>query len=160
MSYYEDVRSDEWVILGSHRFTGDEIKKFAAKYDPQPRHLDEAAAAAGIFGGLCASGWHTTAVMMRLVAQYYARLQSQAIREGRSTIDVGPSPGYENLKWLKPVFAGDTITYRMAFKDKRISKSRPEWGLVFNEIIADNQHADQVFRMDGRSFFKRRDPTL
>ena len=95
--------------LGSYVFDAEGIKAFARKYDPQPFHLDEEAAKNSVFGGLCASGWHTASVWMKLNV---ATPTNGAAWQGTGPEPVfGPSPGFSNLKWLKPVFAGETVTF-------------------------------------------------
>ncbi len=95
--------------LGSHSFSAEEIKRFASKYDPQRFHLDEEAARRSIFGALCASGWHSAAMWMRLnVLTPYEKVNPGWKGEHPG---FGPSPGIRDLKWTKPVYAGETITY-------------------------------------------------
>ena len=111
MRYFEDIRIGDKSELGRHTFTAEEIKSFAERYDPQPFHLDEAAAARSHFGALCASGWHTVSVCMRLLRRSMACARSAERARAASRSPTGPSPGFRDLKWLKPVYAGDTITY-------------------------------------------------
>lgn len=130
MSLDAFLRLGETVTLGSHTFGADEIKRFATKYDPQRFHVDEDEAARGVFGRLCASGWHTCAMWMRYNMK--AREDVQDLPwEGPGPRPVfGPSPGFSNLKWLKPVYAGDTITFtRTALKHRSLA-SRPGWRLL------------------------------
>ena len=133
--------------LGSHTFSAEEIKAFAAKYDPQPFHVDEEAAKHSVLGGLCASGWHTAAMWMR-----YNLLSMKAnpkVWTGGGPAPVfGPSPGFENLKWLKPVYAGDTITYTRTNVDHRAMTSRPGWRLMSMQSAGSNQHGDSVIEFD------------
>ncbi|MEK1888556.1 MAG: MaoC family dehydratase [Phyllobacterium sp.] len=134
--------------LGTHRFTADEIIKFAAKYDPQRFHVDPEAAKNSNFGGLCASGWHTTAIWMRLnVEDMKAELAAAAVR-GEEPPQFGPSPGFENLKWLKPVYAGDTIRFTRTLHALRPLKSRPGWSMMQMSSAAYNQNGDKVLAFD------------
>src|SRR5690606_39852951 len=106
-SYFEDLQVGSSVSLGSHTFSREEIVDFARKYDPQPFHLNEDAAQQSLFGALCASGWHTGAVWLRLVIDHRRR-EAELIRfRGERPARYGPSPGFEKLRWLKPVFVGD-----------------------------------------------------
>lgn len=115
--------------LGSHTFQADEIKAFATKYDPQPFHVDEQAAKNSVFGGLCASGWHTAATWMKYnLAQITAAAAQWA--GTRPAPEFGPSPGFKNLKWLKPVFAGETISFTRTGVGHRPLASRPGWHLL------------------------------
>ncbi len=149
---FDDVMIGETTALGSSHFTAADIVAFAQAFDPQRFHLDEAAAKASLFGGLCASGWQTGANWMRLMVDHRRRVQAQM---GASMPRLGPSPGFKALKWLKPVFAGDTITYTTSVADKRITRSRPGWGLVFHHNVGCNQHGDVVFAFDGCVFWER-----
>jgi acyl dehydratase len=115
--------------LGSHTFQADEIKAFAAKYDPQPFHLDEEAAKSSVFGGLCASGWHTAATWMKYnLAQITAAADQWA--GTRPAPEFGPSPGFKNLKWLKPVYAGATISFTRTGVGHRPLASRTGWHVL------------------------------
>lgn len=133
--------------LGAHTFHADEIKAFARKYDPQPLHLDEAAAARSVLGGLCASGWHTASMWMR-----YNLLSAQVERRqwhGPGPEPVfGPSPGFENLKWLKPVYVGDTVTYTRTNLAHRAMASRPGWRILSMHSTGVNQKGELVLEFD------------
>ena len=130
MKFLEDIPIGERLELGHHTFTAEEIKSFAAQFDPQPFHLDEGRAAESHFGGLIASGWHTAAIWMRRFVGYGDRVRREAAQAGIPVPHFGPSPGFDELKWLKPVYAGDTVAFTVEFLDKRESRSRPGWGLV------------------------------
>jgi acyl dehydratase len=138
--------------FGAYRFTADEIKGFAAAYDPQRFHLDEAAAAATHFGRLCASGWHTSAVMMRLFVDYFQRRAEAAASRGEPEPPFGPSPGFDDLKWLRPVYPGDTIAFAGRVSARRLSRSRPGWGILTMEITGVNQDGVPVFSLTGSIF--------
>jgi acyl dehydratase len=138
--------------LGSFTFTADDIVAFAQAFDPQRFHIDRAAAKASLFGALCASGWHTGAVWMRLMVANRRRVQHLM---GDAMPRLGSSPGFRNLKWLKPVFAGDTISYASTMIEKRASASRPGWGLVFHHNTGINQRGETVFMFDGCVFWQR-----
>jgi acyl dehydratase len=111
MNFFEDHVIGARVGIGSHTFTADAIKAFAVQFDPQPFHLDEAAAARSHFGGLVASGWHTAAICLRLLVEDRHRRQAELRRRGEAVARTGPSPGLRNLQWPRPVRAGDTIAY-------------------------------------------------
>jgi acyl dehydratase len=150
MIYFDDIEIGNRRELGSYTFTADEIKRFARQFDPQPFHLDEEAAKQSHFGGLVASGWHTASVFMKL--------QSRMINEmGADVRKSGPSPGYRNLRWPKPVFAGDTLTYSTEVVRKRELASRPQWGIVFSHITAVNQRGELVYEFEGSVMFARRE---
>jgi acyl dehydratase len=151
--FFEELVAGETTKLGSFTFTADEIIAFAQVFDPQAFHVDAVAAKDSMLGGLCASGWHTAATWMRLMV--FDRRRQQAATIGRQA-RLGSSPGFRNLRWAKPVFAGDTISYSTTIMDKRATASRPEWGLVFHRNSGVNQHGDEVFSFDGCVFWERR----
>ena len=145
--YWEDFPPGETVEVGSHTFTEREMITFARQFDPQPFHVDPAAAKNSIFKGLIASGWHTCAIAMRLmVDKYVARSASLG------------SPGLDNIRWLAPVRAGDTITYRRTTTAARVSESKPDVGLVHSRWEAVNQRGEKVMTMEGWGMFRRRHP--
>ncbi|RVU14411.1 MaoC family dehydratase [Methylobacterium oryzihabitans] len=152
---YDSLAVGATYDLGGYHFGRDEVLAFARAFDPQPFHVDEAAARQSHFGGLCASGWHTAAGFMnRLVAaRDLGRRQAEA--RGGPVAAGGPSPGFRNLKWLRPVYAGDTIRFAITLTDKRPSASRPGWGLVHHAASGRDQHGDEVFRFDGAWFAPR-----
>ncbi len=156
MYYLEDIRIGEKSEIGRHTFAADEIKAFAAQYDPQPFHMDEAAAARSHFGALCASGWHTAAVCMRFLVDYRKKVVAELRAQGKPVATWGPSPGFRDLKWLKPVYAGDTITYATEALETRRSQSRPGWGLVFSRNTGTNQHGELVYSFIGAVFVESR----
>jgi acyl dehydratase len=155
-AFFEDVTVGDEVELGSFAFTAEDIKRFAARYDPQVFHLDEAAAAASHFGGLCASGWHTAAAWMKVMIAYQERRAAEARTAGRPVAELGPSPGFRDLKWLKPVYAGDVVTYRSRITGKRVSGSRPGWGLVMQDNTGTNQKGELVFSFAATVFWPLR----
>lgn len=152
MTFYETIEVGRTDELGTHRFTAEDIKRFAAKYDPQPFHLDEQAAEGTLLGALCASGWHTAATFMRLVVEHRRREVEDAAARGMAAPELGPSPGVKNLGWPRPVFAGDTLTYRQTVTAKRVSEKRPGWAVVETHVEATNQNGDVAFSMDGAMF--------
>jgi acyl dehydratase len=153
--FYDDLVVGEVTDLGSHTFTAQEIKAFAAAFDPQPFHLDEEAARQSHFGALCASGWHTCAIWMRLMIDSVDRIRNDALAKGLPVAERGPSPGFRELKWLKPVYAGDTITYSATLIDKRVSASRPGWGLVTHHNLGVNQKGERVLEFTASAFLER-----
>ncbi len=157
MTPFEDATVGAEFPLGSHLFTAEDIKRFARAYDPQPFHLDERAAEASHFGGLCASGWHTAAIWMRLMADHMARDRARREAEDGHAHATGPSPGFEDLRWLRPVFAGDTIRYSCRIVAKRRSATRPEWGLLTLEGTGVNQDDEPVLHFRSRLFVEARD---
>lgn len=156
MDYLEDVVIGNAVSLGRHTFTPEEVKRFAARYDPQPFHLDEAAAAQSHFGALCASGWHTAGVWMRLFVEHNKARAAERRARGEPVPGWGPSPGFRDLRWLKPVYAGDTISFATEPVDKRASESRPGWGLVMSRNTGTNAAGELVFEFTSSVFVERR----
>lgn len=131
--------------LGSHVFTADAIVDFASQFDPQRFHLDAEAARNSVFGGLCASGWHTASVWMKLNIAASITEAELARAEGRTLPEFGPSPGFRNLRWFKPVFAGDEIFYSLTIRGSRPLASRPGWSIL--ELISEAHDADGTLVM-------------
>jgi len=154
--YLEEIESGSLDVLGSHHFTREAILRFARAYDPQPFHLDDEAAARSQFGALCASGWHTAAAWMRCYVTFNERHRAERLRNGDQLPDIGPSPGFENLKWLKPVYPGDTITYSSQITGKRALRSREGWGLLSSANRGVNQKGELVFSFDGKVLVQMR----
>ena len=130
---YEDLEVGKAYEIGSHTFGREEIVQFAQQYDPQPFHLSEAAGEASHFGGLVASGWHTCSVMMGLLVRNFL--------EGSTSMG---SPGIDEIRWIKPVRVGDTITLTNNIVSKRISQSKPDRGIVETRWDCRNQHGGIV----------------
>ncbi len=147
MRYWEDFKVGEVEQIGGKRVDKDEIVTFAKQYDPQPFHIDEVAAKKSMYGGLIASGWHTCAMVMRMMCDAYM-LQSASVG----------SPGIDNLKWLKPVRPGDMISARRTTLETRASKSKPDIGIVNNLWEVFNQNGEMVMSMQGYGMFRRRNP--
>jgi len=144
---FEDFTVGRVLEFGHRVVDRDEGLAFARAYDPQPLHLDEAAAEASVLGGLSVSGWHTCAMVMRMMCDAYL-LDSTS--QG--------SPGIDKLRWLKPVRPGDTLRVRMQVLAARASQSRPTIGLVLSEWTVLNQHDEAVMSMEGWGMFRRRAP--
>lgn len=155
IAYFEDVAVGEVLHLGDYTFNADEIIRFAEKFDPQPFHLSEEGAAKTHFGRLCASGWHTTSVFMKLFVATMTAMQREARDAGISAARIGPSPGFEDLKWIKPVYVGDTLTYTRTVTGKTESRSRPEWGVIHSDMKAHNQDGALVFSFKANVFVER-----
>ncbi len=129
---------------GTYLFTAQAIIAFAKKFDPQPFHIDAQAARNSMFGALCASGWHTTAVWMKKNLEYRDKWFAELEAEGKPLPVFGPSPGLRDLNWYAPVFAGDTIHYFNTTTATRQRKSKPEWGIVEGQSEGINQHGKTV----------------
>jgi len=158
--FFEDREIGETSELGNHTFTKDDIIAFARLYDPQPFHLDEAAAKASLFGGLAASGWHTAAHYIRHFIGHRQQGEARMRAAGTRYAVYGPSPGFKNLRWLKPVMAGDTVSYRARVISKIDLKSRPERGLMVTESQGRNQKGEVVFTINSQVFGERRERYL
>ena len=139
--------------LGPYAFHARDIVAFARAYDPQAFHLDDAAAKRTHFGGLCASGWHTAAAYMNRLLTTRARDRAYTAERG-PVPESGSSPGFRNLRWLKPVYAGDTIRFSTRLTDRRASASRPGWGLAFARNEGVNQRGEPVFRFEMTVFHR------
>lgn len=132
--------------LGSLTFTAEDIIRFAEKFDPQPFHVDAEAAKAYVFGALCASGWHTCANWMKSFIGFIGREMKRLNAEGIAPPMIGPSPGFAELQWLKPVYVGDTITYFMTPLESRTVQGRNRY--ILNSALSEgvNQHGETVLR--------------
>lgn len=152
MMWWEDIEIGTRRELGSYTFTEDEIVRFARKYDPQIFHLDPEAAKQTMFGGLIASGWHTAAIWMKLAIA--DRERSRAA--GNPLQRAGVSPGFSDLKWLKPVRPGMTLTYSSEVSGKVELRSRPDMGIVESRNEARDANGEVVFSFIGRGFVQRK----
>lgn len=157
-NFYEDRQVGEIYDLGSHTFTKDEIITFARQFDPQLFHIDEEAGRNSFLGGLCASGWHTAAIWIRQFVRYRQRIEQQIRDSGNAVAQYGPSPGFRNLRWLKPIYPGDTLTFRGRTAAKIDLKSRPNRGLLQTDSQARNQKGEIVFNIRGQILAERRTP--
>jgi acyl dehydratase len=156
MRFFEDMLVGERREIGSFTFTADEIKRFARAYDPQRFHLSEEEGRNSLFGGLAASGWHVASVCMRLLVLDSQRSDQEAMARGEKVAAGGPSPGFRDLRWIKPVLAGDTITFACEIESARTSDSRPEWGIVQVRNFGTNQRGELVFSYLATAFVPRR----
>jgi acyl dehydratase len=156
MNYFDDLRIGDSFLLGSHVFTAEEIKAFAARFDPQAFHIDEQAGARSHFGGLCASGWHSASVWMRLMVDHRRRLGDERRARGEPVVELGASPGFRDLRWTRPVYAGDRITYDSEVVELRPSKSRPDWGLLSMRNSGTNQNGELALSFVSTVFIQRR----
>lgn len=156
MKFFEEIQVGESFEVGSHTFTASGIKAFATRFDPQLFHVDEAAAAQSHFGALCASGWHTAAMWMRLMVDWRRRESEAAMARGEPVAQMGPALGLRDLKWLKPVYVGDTIAYTSEVIDTRISGSRPGLGLLTFRSTGVNQNGELVISFASTTFIARR----
>jgi acyl dehydratase len=143
--WWEDMQPGTVRELGTTTVTAEEVKEFARQYDPQPFHLDEEAGQRSMFGALCASGWQTCGLAMRLTVDNLLR-----------HTDSKGSPGLDSLKWLKPVYPGDVLSLRHTILESRALRKRPEVGSVRSRWELFNQHGDKVMEMEGYGFFGRR----
>jgi acyl dehydratase len=148
MKHFEDLEIGARASFGRYEVTREEVTEFAAKYDPQPFHLDDEAAAATHFGRLSASGWHTCAMTMRMLVENMHSAKQAGLG----------SPGIDELRWRRPVFPGDTLRCESEVIDKRRSKSRPEMGLFKSRIQVFNQSDAVVLEMVSNGLIRVRDP--
>jgi acyl dehydratase len=133
--------------FGNYLVTREAVIEFARQFDPQAFHLDDAVAEQSMFGKLAASGWHTCAMAMRMMCDAYL-LESAGLG----------SPGIDHLKWVKPVFPGDTLRMRSTVIESRGLASRPGVGIVRSRSEMLNQHGELVLSMEGSGFYRRRSP--
>jgi acyl dehydratase len=143
--FFEDFEVGKIQEAGSRTVTRDEILEFARKFDPQPFHVDEEAARRSPFGGLIASGWHTAALCHGILVEEFLGADSGSMG----------SPGVDELRWLKPVRPGDTLTVRTEVLEVKPSRSKPG-GLVKLRYAMRNQNGEEVMTMIANGFFRRR----
>jgi acyl dehydratase len=145
MKYLEDFAVGQVMEFPPRTVHEDEIIAFARDYDPQPFHLDKEAARQSLFGGLCASGWHTAGLMMRmLVDNMIGKYASMG------------SPGVDQLRWVKPVFPGDTLHLRGEVVDVKPSRSKPDRGVITSRYEMKNQKGETVLTMQAKGMYARR----
>jgi acyl dehydratase len=143
--YFEDFEVGKTIEIGSRSVTEEEIIAFAKQFDPQPFHVDKAAAEKSIYGGIIASGWHTCGMIMRLMVDEFL-LEAASLG----------SPGVDEVRWLKPVRGGDTLTVTSTVLEARPSTSKSDRGMVVTLWRASNQHGELVATIKGMSLFGRR----
>lgn len=148
MQFYEDLAIGQKQAFGRYEVTREEVIEFASKYDPQPFHLDDDAAAATHFGRLSASGWHTCAMTMAMLVENLKANRQAGLG----------SPGIDQLRWKKPVFPGDTLRCESVVIEKRRSGSRPEMGIFKSSLTVFNQNDEPVLEMVSNGLIRTRDP--
>jgi acyl dehydratase len=146
MIYFEDLVVGEEKLFGHYDVTREEVLEFARKYDPQPFHLSDEAAARTHFGRLAASGWHTAAMTMAVIVQAMGR-------EPQASLG---SPGVDELRWVKPVYPGDRLTMRGKVLEKTPSRSKPDLGSFRTQTLVTNQDGIDVLRFTSIVLIKRR----
>ena len=146
MIYFEDVPLGGETTFGHYDVTREEVLGFARKYDPQPFHLSDEEAAKTHFGRLAASGWHTCAMTMAVIARHVVDEQQAGLG----------SPGVDELRWLKPVYPGDRLTVRAKVIDKIPSRSKPEIGVIRSATQVTNQDDVPVMTFTSIVMFRRR----
>ena len=152
MSLDDFFRIGTTVELGTYTFAPETIVAFARKYDPQPFHLSEETAKGSVFGRLCASGWHTAAAWMK--CNLAARMGADQWTGPGPEPEFGPSPGFRNLKWLKPVYAGETVSYTRTALDHRPLASRPGWRVLTMRGEGFDSTGDKVIEFDSAVLVK------
>jgi acyl dehydratase len=145
--HYEDFPEGLVIPLGSYFLSKDEVIAFAREWDPQPFHLDEAEGERSVLGGLAASGWQTSAILIKLSVEGYANrsaaMASNSMEEGR---------------WLKPVYAGETLTGRATVLSRRVSSKRPDMGILKMRFELFNTEGELKAELTGVQFMKVRHP--
>lgn len=141
---FESFEVGQVVTFGAYKVTEEEVIEFASKYDPQFFHLDREAAKTSLFGGLCASGWHTCAMTMSMLVENMSKTGTSL-----------GSPGVDDLRWKKPVFPGDVLSVTMEVEELILSKSRPSIGIVASRVIVKNQTGEAVMTFLSKGIFPR-----
>lgn len=157
-NFFEDRQVGQIYSLGHHTFDRESVLAFARQFDPQGFHLDDAAAKASLFGRLSASGWHTTSIWIRQYVRWRQAIEAGMRERGLRPAEYGPSPGFRNLRWLKPVYPGDTIEFRGLIDATLPWRSRADRGLIETENQGRNQHGEVVFAIRGRILAEKRNP--
>ncbi len=130
------------VDIGTYAFDADRIVAYATHFDPQPFHVDPEAARQSLFGGLCASGWHSCSAWMKTFVAFWTEETARLESRGLAAPKLGPSPGFKNLQWLRPIFAGDTVRYSVTLLSSRSLASRPGW--IINTILCEGENQDGI----------------
>jgi acyl dehydratase len=156
MPFFEDIEIGQRRELGAFTFAAEDIKRFARQFDPQRFHLSEEEGRASLFGGLAASGWHVASVCMKMIVADGQRQAREAAARGEPVPVWGPSPGFRELRWLKPVLAGDTLSFASVVETKRTSESRREWGIVQVRFDGTNQRGELAYSILSSAFAPRR----
>ena len=143
--WFEDITTGSVYEFGDHEMTGADIIEFASRFNPQPFHIDPAAAGDSIFGGLIASGWHTGSVVMRLMVDHYLTPESSL-----------GSPGVDEIRWIVPVRPGDRLRVRITVLDTVPSRSKPDRGIVHSRTEVLNQNDQMVMTLKGMAMIRRR----
>ncbi len=146
--YFEDLEIGTVETYGAYEVTEAEVVEFASQYDPQPFHIDHEAAKSSVFGALCASGWHTCSMMMRMMVDHM-------FETGLASMG---SPGIDELRWLKPVFPGDILSITSKFVSKSTSETRPNIGFAKTNFTVKNQHGEVKLTMTANSMIARKNP--
>jgi acyl dehydratase len=149
MIYFEDLELGAETYYGSYKVTREEVLEFAYKYDPQPFHISDEAAAKTHFGRIAASGWHTAAMTMAVIARYVVRHEQAGLG----------SPGIDDLRWRKPVYPGDTLHVRGTLVEKTPSRSRPNMGSFRTDTVVTNQDDQPVMSFTSIVLIRRRPET-
>jgi len=146
MRYFEDLEIGAETYFGSYEVTRDEILEFARKYDPQPFHLSDEEAAKTHFGRIAASGWHTCAMTMAVIARHVVDDEQAGLG----------SPGIDELRWRRPVYPRDTLHVRGTIVEKTPSRSKPHMGSFRTEMIVTNQDDQAVMTFTSIVLIRRR----
>ncbi|MGU3575836.1 MaoC family dehydratase [Brucellaceae bacterium C25G] len=149
-----DAMLNKEVVLGDYTFTAENIIEYARQFDPQYFHVDAEAAKDSLFGDLCASGWHSASVWVKLNIRFMEREVLEMIAKGQKIPTFGPSPGFQNLTWFKPVFAGDTLTYTRTITSVRALESKPDWSMLTMICAAHDQKNEPVLRFENAAMIK------
>lgn len=148
MQFYEDIAVGHKQAFGHYEVTREEVIDFASKYDPQPFHIDDEAAAQTHFGRISASGWHTCAMTMSMLVENLKANKQAGLG----------SPGLDQLRWKKPVYPGDTLRCESEVIEKRRSTSRPDMGIFKSRLTVFNQDDEPVMEMVSNGLIRTRDP--
>ena len=144
--FFEDIALGSETVFGHYDVTREEVLEFAHKYDPQPFHLSDEEAAKTHFGRIAASGWHTCAMTMAVIARKVVETKQAGLG----------SPGVDELRWLKPVYPGDRLTVTGTVVETTPSRSKPEIGTIRTQTVVTNQDDVPVMRFTSIVMMRRR----
>jgi acyl dehydratase len=147
--FMEEIELHRRVALGGYTFTRENMLAYSVQFDPLIFHIDDDAGRNSIYGAITAAGLHVGSGWMACFVRSNTEARLALQQAGRLLPDIGPSPGFKNMKWLRPVFAGDVISYFTTATQKRALASRPGWGMVTSYCEGVNQHGEFVFTFEG-----------
>jgi acyl dehydratase len=147
--YLEEIEVGRRFALGHYKFTRESVLSYSRQFNPAGFHVDDAVAATSPYGAIIAAGPHTASGWMACFVSSNTHAREALAKQGKALPDLGPSPGFKNMKWLKPVYVGDVVSYFVTATECRALKSRPGWGMVSSYGEGVNQNSESVLTFEG-----------